>query len=209
MILRELLKCINLATQPIELRTGAERFDAHVVFDSRKDGTDVPAHLAEMDVSHIWAKDYELCDDDEEPPLEIDLIGDFDEKDGLTNQSEETFYESSGTLTFSQLKKLVMEGSGGGGKDGKFHAKDLRPYGFTEDKSVDVYDLKNHKARFYTADGGRTGIVYSRSGSVTTLIPYSVQRGINTDDRKHAISGDYNEITKQLDGLLKYIRKIA
>ena len=119
------------------------------------------------------------------------------------------------TLTIGQLKRLVKESvtkpvyeSKANGGDGIFHAQGLVKIGFELRKDVDVYDLNDKKARFYALDGGDTGIVYSRKGKVTTLIPYSVDRGVDDKDRSHAISGNYDEIMDQLDDLVRYVRKM-
>ena len=99
MTLRELLDHVDLDTQAIELRLDTGKLDRELAYSSRENGPDIPKELLNMEVRYIWAKDYELCDGNE-PPLEIDLI---DER-GVVDESRNC------TLTFSQLKKLVMEG---------------------------------------------------------------------------------------------------
>lgn len=125
-------------------------------------------------------------------------------------------------LTLAQLRELVTESRSAAsstehkvneaktdGRDGIFHAQGLVKQGFELRRDVDVYDLDDKKSRFYALPGTDVGIVYSRKGKVTTLIPYSVDRGMNDADRNRTISGDYSEITRKLDSLIKYVKSLA
>ena len=112
---------------------------------------------------------------------------------------------SKKTLAFEDLKRMVRESIRTvheSKPDGAFHAKYLKDlYGFKEDKTIDVYNEDDHKARFYRRPGSTSGIIYSRKSDNTTLTIYNPETG----KRGKTISGDYKQISSQIDNFIKNI----
>ncbi len=132
----------------------------------------------------------------------------FDDPDGdskIIIKIDSNMTESSKkTLAFEDLKRIVRETiatTHESKSDGIFHAKSLRELGFKEDRTVDVYNEDDHKARFYRRPGSTSGIIYSRKSKNTTLTIYNPETG----KRGKTISGDYEQISSQIDSFVKNI----
>ena len=124
------------------------------------------------------------------------------------------------TLTVAQLRQLVKEcapsraahrgrlnEAKADGRDGIFHAQGLVKAGLELRRDIDVYDLDDKKARFYALPGTDVGVIYSRHGADTTLIPYDNDHPAK--NRSQSISGNYDEIMEQFDAFIEKIKKLA
>ena len=133
----------------------------------------------------------------------------FDDPDGdskiiIKIDSNMRTESSKKTLAFEDLKRIVKETiatTHESKSDGIFHAKSLRELGFKEDRTVDVYNEDDHKARFYRRPGSTSGIIYSRKSNNTTLTIYNPETG----KRGKTISGDYKQISSQIDDFIENI----